>query len=40
MLLLGVLIAALRILSGQHYPSDVAAAILLAAVLALVGHRI
>ncbi len=37
-LLLAVLIAALRVLSGQHYPSDVAAALLLSGIISLVGY--
>ncbi len=36
--LLAALIAALRVLSGQHYPSDVAAALLLSGVISLIGY--
>jgi len=38
MLLLAALIALLRVLSGQHYPSDVAAALLLSGVISLAGY--
>lgn len=38
MLLLAALIAALRVLSGQHYPSDVAAALLLSGGISLIGY--
>lgn len=37
---LSILIAALRVLTGQHYPSDVAAAIALALGLAWIGYSI
>lgn len=40
MTLLTVLIAALRVLSGQHYPSDVAAALALAILISTVGYTI
>lgn len=40
MTLLGAGIAVLRVLSGQHYPSDVAAAIALAVVIALIGYGV
>ena len=35
---LALLVAALRVLSGQHYPSDVLAALALSAVLSLIGY--
>lgn len=38
--LLGALIAALRVFAGQHYPSDVAAAIALAVLLSWIGYSI
>jgi len=38
MVLLAALIAALRVFSGQHYPSDVAAALLLSGVISLLGY--
>ena len=38
MLLLAALIAALRVLSGQHYPSDVFAALMLSGVISLAGY--
>ena len=38
MLLLCALIAALRVLGGQHYPSDVLAALALSSVLSLIGY--
>lgn len=38
MLLLAALIAALRVLSGQHYPTDVLAALLLSGVFSLIGY--
>jgi len=38
--LLALLIAALRVLSGQHYISDVLAAVLLSAVISLIGYAI
>lgn len=38
MLLLCALIAALRVLCGQHYPSDVLAALLLSGVISLIGY--
>jgi len=38
MTLLAALIAALRVLSGQHYPSDVAAALLLSGGISLAGY--
>jgi len=40
MLLLSAVIAAIRVLSGQHYASDVAAALLLSGVLSLIGYGI
>lgn len=40
MTLLTILIAALRVLSGQHYPSDVAAALALAILISAVGYTI
>lgn len=40
MSLLALLIAFLRVASGQHYPSDVAAAITLAAILSCIGYAI
>ena len=40
MLLLCLLIAALRVLSGQHYPADVAAALALSAALSLIGYSL
>lgn len=40
MMALGLLIALLRVFSGQHFPSDVAAAVLLAIVIAFIGYRI
>ena len=40
MLLLCIVIAAIRVLSGQHYTSDVAAALLLSGVLSLIGYGI
>ncbi len=36
--LLSVLIASLRVLGGQHYPSDVLAAIALSSVISLIGY--
>ena len=38
MVLLAALIAALRVFSGQHYPSDVAAALLLSGAISLAGY--
>lgn len=38
MLLLCALIAALRVLCGQHYPSDVLAALVLSGVISLIGY--
>jgi len=38
MLLLAALIAGLRVLSGQHYPSDVLAALLLSGGISLIGY--
>lgn len=38
MFLLAALIAALRIFSGQHYPSDVAAALILSGAISLAGY--
>lgn len=38
--LLALLIGFLRIASGQHYPSDVAAAIVLSAILSYIGYMI
>lgn len=38
--LLAMLIASLRVLTGQHYPSDAAAALVLAAVLSWIGYTI
>lgn len=38
MLALAALIALLRVLAGQHYPSDVAAALLLSGVISLAGY--
>lgn len=38
MLLLAALIAALRVLSGQHYPSDVIAALVLSGAISLCGY--
>ena len=38
MLLLAGMIAALRVLSGQHYPSDVLAALLLSGVISFIGY--
>ena len=38
MLLLCALIAALRVLAGQHYPSDVLAALALSGVISLIGY--
>ena len=38
MLLLAALIAALRVMSGQHYPSDVFAALVLSGVISLAGY--
>lgn len=40
MLLLCAIIAAIRVVSGQHYVSDVAAAIVLSGVISLIGYRI
>ena len=40
MLLLCALIAALRVLAGQHYPSDVIAALLLSAAVSLIGYTL
>jgi len=40
MSLLTLLIAALRVLSGQHYISDVLAAVLFSAVISLIGYAI
>ena len=40
MLLLCLLIAALRVLSGQHYISDVVAALLLSTLISLVGYSL
>ena len=40
MLALCAVIAAIRVLSGQHYISDVAAALLLSGVISLIGYRI
>lgn len=40
MTLLAALIAALRVLSGQHYPSDVAAAVALAILISAIGYMI
>lgn len=38
MILLAALIAALRVLSGQHYPTDVLAALLLSGGISLIGY--
>ena len=38
MILLAALIACLRVLSGQHYPTDVLAALLLSGVISLIGY--
>lgn len=38
MLLLCLLIAALRVLGGQHYPGDVLAALALSSVISLIGY--
>jgi membrane-associated phospholipid phosphatase len=38
MAVLCVVIAALRVLCGQHYPSDVLAALLLSSVISLIGY--
>ena len=38
MLLLCLLIAALRVISGQHYPGDVLAALALSSVISLIGY--
>lgn len=38
--LLCALIASLRVLAGQHYPSDVLAALALSAVISLIGYSI
>lgn len=35
-----LLISALRVLSGKHYPSDVAAALLLAGVISYIGYSV
>ncbi|MBR3794617.1 MAG: phosphatase PAP2 family protein [Clostridia bacterium] len=40
MLLLCALIAALRVLAGQHYPGDVAAALLLSVAVSLIGYTL
>ena len=40
MLALCLLVAALRVLSGQHYPSDVLAALLLSALISLIGYTL
>lgn len=40
MTFLGILIAFLRVAGGQHYPSDVIAAVLLAVVISAVGYCI
>lgn len=40
MTLLTILIAALRVLSGQHYPSDVAAALALAILISAIGYTV
>lgn len=40
MIVLAALIAGLRVLSGQHYPSDVLAALLLSGVISAVGYLI
>lgn len=40
MLLLCAAVAALRVLSGQHYPSDVLAALALSGVISLIGYQI
>ena len=40
MTLLCLLIACLRVLCGQHYPSDVLAALLLSVVISLIGYTI
>ena len=40
MLLLCALIAALRILSGQHYPGDVLAALAISVVVSLIGYTL
>jgi len=40
MALLCALIASLRVLCGQHYPSDVLAALLLSLVVSLIGYSI
>ena len=40
MILLAALIAALRVLSGQHYPSDVWAALLLSGAISAIGYLI
>ena len=38
MTLLCMLIASLRVLCGQHYPSDVAAALALSLIVSLIGY--
>ena len=38
MILLSALVAALRVLSGQHYPTDVLAALLLSGSISLIGY--
>ena len=38
MAVLCVLIASLRVLAGQHYPSDVLAALVLSSILSLIGY--
>lgn len=40
MTLLTIVIAALRVLSGQHYPSDVAAAVALAILISVIGYTV
>jgi len=40
MLALCAVVAAIRVLSGQHYISDVAAALLLSGAISLIGYRI
>ena len=40
MLLLCAVIAALRVLSGQHYISDVLAALALSGVISAIGYQI
>ena len=40
MIALAIVIALLRVVSGQHYPSDVIAALLLSGVLSVVGYTL